>query len=592
MSANRRVSNYERYRQAAFNRFEDYPQAAQPNPWRYQPLGAWVGRLILPTRAERAMVLGSWIELYYAPPEHQELVGQRVRLRWAQTPDHHARFWGATRNVHFSQEAHAAIAKGTVLAERLDGMVHVNPLESLAAAHAEDDIVVRLDGTVTVDTNPADGGTAIIYVPHEPTQITGRAYGLVRFVGSSGTGDGYLVQHYDRAAADFAGPQELVRLPEVVPDSAGVRPSTAAGIEHSPLNGDGWFIYGAVDAEGCFVVQSLAPRALLRLAPQVYCDRLSEAMAYLRPAAWKKDGGKGQATVALISGAGSSPQAARESWRAGDEALVIHLFGGIGGQNAEPAAKTPLYWGHFALGRAQVVLEPLSGELIFDIVYHQVYVHNTDGLTAGAMHYSRYSGDRQYGWAGLRPIQDILIKLEAITGHFTVFGERISALDQIVKQLEVMTARYRIADGRGSTMVGALNNCVQDSAQALYTAIRSVTNLVGARADIRAELSDTADEAERFAELGAIGDDLQRMLLPRGRARADWQYETAVLGSNHAGLLGSIGKAATSWRTMLPPITARALAEVLLKHGASAWVLRTYQIGGDDPTIAPYVPNV
>ena len=333
-------------------------------------------------------------------------------------------------------------------------------------------------------------------------------------------------------------------------------------------------------------------RALLRLAPQRYCDRVAESMEYLRPKAWKRDGGKGQATVALLCGDGMSPQVARESWRAGDEALLIHLFGGIGGQNAEPAAKSPLYWGHFAFGRAQVLHEPLSGELVFDIVYHQVYAHNADGLTAGAMHYSRYSGDRQRGWAGVRPIQDIIIKLDAISGHFEVFGERVSALDQIVKQLEVMTARYRIADGRGGTTVGALNNCAQDSAQALYAAIRSVANVLGARADIRAELSDTPEEAVRLAELSAVGDDMQRVLLPWGTAREDWEYGMAVLGSSLDGTFGNIGKAVASWRTMLPPVIARALAAMFLEHGATAWVLRSYQVGGNDPTIEPYVPNV
>lgn len=65
-----------------------------------------------------------------------------------------------------------------------------------------------------------------------------------------------------------------------------------------------------------------------------------------------------------------------------------------------------------------------------------------------------------------------------------------------------------------------------------------------------------------------------------------------MLGGVDDGLLGTLGKAVGSWRTMLPPVAARAILEVFLERGASAWVLRTYQVGGDDPTIAPYVPNV
>ena len=189
-------TNYDRYWQAAFNRPEYYPLGMWPDPARYQPLGAWMGRLILPARDERTSVMGTWIELHHAPPEHRALIGQRVRLRWAQTPDHHARFWGTTRNVHFNQEAQQAVAEGTILAERLDGMVSVNPLESLAA-HANDDVTVRLDGAVTVDRSPGDNGAPIIYAPHEPTQITGRAYGLVRFLGAAG-GDKQRVRHFAR----------------------------------------------------------------------------------------------------------------------------------------------------------------------------------------------------------------------------------------------------------------------------------------------------------------------------------------------------------------------------------------------------------
>ena len=97
MSDEQPTTNYDRYWQAAFNRPEHYPLGVWPDPARYQPLGAWIGRLILPARDERADVMGSWIELHHTPPEHQALIGQRARLRWTQTPDHHARFWGVTR---------------------------------------------------------------------------------------------------------------------------------------------------------------------------------------------------------------------------------------------------------------------------------------------------------------------------------------------------------------------------------------------------------------------------------------------------------------------------------------------------------------
>ncbi|GAB4429470.1 MAG: hypothetical protein OHK0015_13480 [Chloroflexi bacterium OHK40] len=592
-STERVMSNYERYRAAATNRPEYYPIGLTPDPARYRPIGAWIGRLILPQPGERESVLGAWLELHHAPAEYASLVGTQVRLRWAPTLDLNARLWGATRSVHLDENAREALAEGTVLGERLDGREHVNPLEALAGAHAHDDLCVRLQGEMAVEQAPPDGGPPVLSITRMPAEITGRFYGLVTFLGPSGTEDGYLVRHYDRDARAFSGPEEQVQLPEVVPDGNGTRNSTAAGIERSPCNPEGWYIYGALDAAGRFVVRALAPRALLRLEPQLYCDRTEECMAYLKPRQWRAFATKGHATTALLCGDGVTPHTARESWREGERALLIHLYGGIGGDNAEPAARTPLYWGHFAFGEARVVREPLADELAFDIVYHQVYAHNADGLTAGALHYSRYSGDRQYGWAGARPIQDILIRLDSITRPFLLGRREVSALDTIIAQLEVMTARYRIADGRGGTRVGALNNCAQDSAQALYTAISTVSRTLSGRGGIAEQLLAVPGQEQRLADLRAIWDELRAVLVPWGSARADWEYGVAVLGGGeYDGLLGTLGRAAQSWRTMLPPVAARAIAEVFFEHGASAWVLRTFQVGGDDPSIAPFVPNV
>jgi len=53
-----------------------------------------------------------------------------------------------------------------------------------------------------------------------------------------------------------------------------------------------------------------------------------------------------------------------------------------------------------------------------------------------------------------------------------------------------------------------------------------------------------------------------------------------------------LGLAVRSWRTVLPSVAVRTVVDVFLDHGAAAWVLRTNQLGGDDPTIAPFVPNV
>lgn len=588
------LSHYARYWEAEFNRPEFYPIAQDLDPARYRPVGAWAGRLVMPTLQERAAVRGAWLELWHAPEEQRALVGTRVRLRWEDTPELNARFWGVTRHVIFDESSREAVSKGTVLAERLDGLVHVNPFESLAAAHPHDDVLVRLEGPVRVDARPQDGGAPALFVGAAPVEISAPYYALVRFVGPAGDGERYTVRHYSAAAGDFSGPEELVWMPEVVPDSNDTRNSTATGIEASPCNELGWYIYGMRDRQGRFVVRALAARQLLRLSPQqvrvvVGAD---EAMDYLRPKAWKRAAAKGTATQALLVPDAMHPDAARAEWRVGDRALLLHLYGGIGGNKTEPAARTPLYWGHVALGVADVIHEPLADEPCFDIVYHQVYAHNTDGTIAGAIHYSRYAGDRQYGWAGVRPIQDMAVKIDALCGAFTIWGQPVTALEKIVRELEVMEARYRIADGNGGTRVGAANNCAQDSAQALYGAVRSVYRILAARPDIRAEMSDTPEEARRLEALAELGDEVQRVLLPWGSARADWEYGVAVLGGGGDGFVSTLGNVVKSWRTALPPVIARALVEVFLEQGATVYVLRTFQVGGHDPDIEPVVPNI
>ena len=272
---------------------------------------------------------------------------------------------------------------------------------------------------------------------------------------------------------------------------------------------------------------------------------------------------------------------------------MVHLWGLIGGPKPEPSAKTPLAWGHTSLGVARVVREPLSGDLVFDIEYQQIYIHNTDGIIAGAQHWTRYSGDRQFGWLGTRPIQDLLIKLDCFTEDFEIGALRRSALTQLAFQLEQMAARYRIADGRGATHLTAANNCSQDSSQALYASIKVIEDTVTTRADLLEWREQDAAGGARMERLLALGQDMRKALLPFGSARADWEHGTATLGTSlTTDPLRSVSLAVRSWRTLLPSVAARAIAGVFVDHGASVWVLRTNQVGGEDPDIAPFVPNV
>ena len=187
---------------------------------------------------------------------------------------------------------------------------------------------------------------------------------------------------------------------------------------------------------------------------------------YFKKKAWQRlTEKKGTVSSVLLS---SAAQTNKTPWAEGKRALLIHVYGGIGGKKREPAAKSPLYFGHFAYGIAEVVREPLTGELRFEIVYHQIYTHNSNGIIAGSLHWSQYMGDRAFGWLGLRPVVDTLLELDEFTGDYGGEGWRRSPLDRLMYELEIMAARYRISDGTGGTFVGPANNCVQNANQALY----------------------------------------------------------------------------------------------------------------------------
>ncbi len=589
-----RQNTYLRYMQADFNWPDNYPITAQLDAERYRPLATWMGRLILPTPEQRAMVLGTLFEVYHADADHQHLVGQVVRLRWMNDAETNQRFWSVTRQVIFDKDSQQRAAQGIVLPERINHWPLVNPFESLAGAHPYDDVVVRLQGSVYVVEAEHQGEVPIVYTNREPAQISGRYYALVRFIAPVHPGsDEVRIVHYNRSTGTFDGPTEVVRLPQVMADQNGVVPSTSTGIEHSPANMDGWYIHGMPDKTGTFVVQSLAPRGLLRLQPGQVVVGQRAGMRYLQPRHWQGTAIKGTFSSTLLCPEGFDPQSASVGWQIGDMALVVHLYGIIGGPGGEPARRSPVQWGHFSFGVAQVIHEPLADELIFDIDYQQVYVHSGHGLIAGTHHWSRYTGDRQFGWLGTRPIQDLLIKLDCFTSDFVNSELQRSALTETIFQLEAMTARYRIADGRGGTQISASNNCAQDSCQALYAAIKHIDLTLHERDDIQEWMLRDPQQAQRLHRLLHLGRDLKHKMLPLGAARADWDWGMITLGSSLVeSPLRSLGMALRTWRTMLPSVAVRCIAEVFLHHGATAWVLRTNQVGGYDPRLKPIVPNV
>ena len=594
LAAAEKTSNYAIFQSNPLVRWESYPLHLRPDPNRYVPLGDWIGRLILPAKDGRFK--GVYYEIHHAPAEFGHLVGQVVKLCWSEHPTVQKFVQAVTQDVHFSADAEYNSRFGGVIHPvRLNHWLQVDPLESLAGSHPEDNMIVRVEDPQVSQA----GGETVLRIHSQPMEVTGRYYGLVKFLAAVEGTDQYRVVHFNRQSRAFDGPEERVKVPPVkLAEAYGSYPSTAKGIEDSPCNEQGWYIYGAQDATGQFVVQAWAPRSLFRLQPdRVVFGGGERAYRYIRKESWANVvAQKGKVSSVLCTARDNErPEAisdAIQDWREGDRALLLHNYGGIGGNNKEPAAATPIFFGHFAFGRADVVRDPLADELRFDIRYYQVYAHNIDGLIAGTLHWSRYQGDRQMGWLGTRPTCDIVVKLDCFTNRYDFEGELRSPLSRMEAYLQAMTARYRIGDGTGGTYVGPSNNCSQDSNQALFASIQyTAQNIREKEAQLQDWAAQHPQDGERLQQLIALDQDLKGALQPFGKPRPDWEKNEFNLGSSLQdqplrNLLMGLG----SWRTVLPRKASDVVVHQFLKYGASAWVLRTSQVGGDDPDIEPIAP--
>jgi hypothetical protein len=586
------------YRRFLANRWHR-PDAARdlaplPDP-RIQPRPHWIGRLILPAAGERDGSVG--FEVLQAPPGWSHCRGQIAALRWRDPA-----LEQVTMDVCVSDEARDSVRAGNLHPLRLDGWAQVSPLESLAGARPHDDVLVRLDGPVTVleaevptaEKNPPAG--LRLEVTAEPLQTAGLARALVRFLRPL-EGDAWEALAFDPARGDFTGPPLRLRLPEPVANQEGILPATAEGLADSDLNREGWLVSGVPDGEGSFVVQALLPRRLRRLPPQRVIAHPRAAWRYVRRQAWA-DSSPGAASSVLVSRRASDGEALLAEWREGDRLLVLHVFGGIGGEQREQALRGGLCTGHFAYGFARVLREPLAGgELAVAVDYRQVYAHNPDGIVAGAQDRWRYLAERQWGWLGCRPVADILVRFPPFTGTYTLGtpgdGQERCPLDTFGRQLTAMMARYRIGDGSGATFVGPAHNCGQDSNLALFAAIRDLEAEIRGADPKRLQRwrKRQPQQAGRLAPLLELERILRARLLPIPPLRNDWKRGSVRLGSSLdeqplRDLLQGLG----SWRCLLPRLACETVLKVFLDLGASALVLRANQVGGRNPRIAPVAP--
>ena len=374
-SVKTKSSNYKINSKSPLFHSEYYPINQTVNQ-QYQPVAEWSGRLILPVERQNEHLVE--FEVQNAPDSYMHLLGKVVKLKWSDDTKVQEYVKRVSFDVNFTNQAKKSHQKGFVHPVRLDGRSQVNPLESLAGARTMDDVCVMLLQP-EVEIN-AVGETQLI-IKEEPIQIAGRFVGLVKILARiESYSDLFKVRHYNKATKNFyRGIEETICIPQVPKDKRGISRSTNKDIEKSLLNFQGWYIYGAANNEGTFIVQAIEPRALVKLEPQKVITKSSEIFKYIKRGMWAKIKlQKGKCQTVLLAPNRDAKSAASE-WRLGDKALAMHLFGGIGGKKAEAPAWLPVA-GHFSYGIAEVVRDRITSELRFDIVYYQVYGHNVDGI--------------------------------------------------------------------------------------------------------------------------------------------------------------------------------------------------------------------
>jgi predicted Abi (CAAX) family protease len=120
----RRTSDYALTSHLPVNQPSYYSVKQTLDPNLYRPIDNWVGRLILPKPEEFPQKTlpdrdWAWLEVYQAPPDRQDLVGQKVRLGWQRSPLLDRYLQLVTTELQFTAAVQKSERQGNVVPVRL-----------------------------------------------------------------------------------------------------------------------------------------------------------------------------------------------------------------------------------------------------------------------------------------------------------------------------------------------------------------------------------------------------------------------------------------------------------------------------------------
>ena len=524
-----------------------------PNEKNWLPSFEWAGRLVLPEQSERRDG-GVYFEVSQAPKGQTHLKGKRVWLNFEKAD------WvdRVTQDVNFSSSTSKGMEKGYQHPQRIDGWKEVSPLESLAGARAQDDMVVGLK-----DVRIGEGGELLI--EREPVQVSGTHKALVTFEKKIDPHT-WQVRHWDSESGDFSGPQEIVKT---------TGRDDLAPMKDPKLNRKGWYLFGDPGKTGKMEVAALEPRALFQVSTDQVIDGAKDSFDFLAHENWRlEESQKGTYTKTLLKSEknpdGPTPALSTQMHKAfqvGDKGILLHLFGGSVGA----PATLGLYLGHFAFGLAEVVKDPFTGEAKFDIEYKQIYAHNGGGIISGSQQWQAYMGDTERGLMYDRPVSDSFVEVPELFDDSK--GQDPSRI--LENRLAEMTARYRTGHGDGASFVSSAQNCSQDSSQALYATV----------SDWKKAMADgTIGE-----ELGGFAREVAGHITPlMGWAPRAWR-RTAANQPAKAKTFRWL-PALKAPKTIIPRQNQEGLSKMALDMGRDVMVFKTDVLGADNPQTVPAEP--
>ena len=439
----------------------------------YYPVAEWAGRLILPDGKNNFRFYDGSVlfECVIAPADKSDLIGKILRLSIDPVSPWHTVSKKLSTDVAFDDETDKSIAEGeNNHPRRLDGLKNVSPLESLAGAHDEDDVIVALEG-VTVHLNSKLKFE--LMTTCEPVQISGFEKALVSFTDSRYADKGKVsARHFNPQTKDYTGEAEVFIIrPQTIFPKAKCLQSSLIDIEHEKQNTYGWYIYTRTDASGMKEITAIEPRSMVSIDASAFnqIHGYNKIKNFVSTDLWENFPHGVFRKHECIPADRRKNESEKVSF--GDRFLVMHIFGWRGGENGDVLNEKQRITGHFALGTSHIIRCPFTGEMRFDTRYYQAYAHNRENIIAGTMMQHHFLGNVKRGWMFTVPITDAFFRMPDASASVDISGKNL--LDYFELHLSKVTARMRVGYGNALSPVNASISCSQETAMAMVDACRS-----------------------------------------------------------------------------------------------------------------------